>query len=41
MISSGSAKSKVDMLEACGELDKKGYTIYATAGTAEFLKKTA
>ena len=39
MISSGSAKSKVDMLEACGELDKKGYTIYATAGTAEFLKE--
>ena len=39
MISSGSANSKVDMLEACGELDKKGYTIYATAGTAEFLKE--
>ena len=37
MISSGSAKSKVDMLEACGELDKKGYTIYATSGTAQFL----
>ena len=25
------------MLEACGELDKKGYTIYATSGTAQFL----
>ena len=39
MISSGTAKSKVDMLEACGELDKRGYTIYATAGTAKFLNE--
>ena len=39
MISSGSAKSKVDMLEACGELDKKGYKIYATKGTADFLNE--
>ncbi len=37
MISSGSAKSKVDMLEACAELDKRGYSIYATEGTADFL----
>ncbi len=39
MISSGSAKSKVDMLESCIELDKKGYKIYATEGTANFLKE--
>ena len=39
MISSGSAKSKVDMLDACAELDKKGYEIYATQGTADFLNE--
>ncbi len=39
LISSGSAKSKVDMLEACIELDKKGYAIYATQGTADFLNE--
>ena len=39
LISSGSAKSKVDMLEACIELDKKGYDIYATQGTADFLNE--
>ncbi|MDR2936427.1 MAG: carbamoyl-phosphate synthase (glutamine-hydrolyzing) large subunit [Rikenellaceae bacterium] len=37
MISSGSAKSKVDMLEACQELGKRGIEIYATKGTADFL----
>lgn len=37
MISSGSAKSKVDLLEACQELDKKGYKLYATKGTTQFL----
>lgn len=37
MISSGSAKSKVDLLEACDELSKKGFKIYATKGTQEFL----
>ena len=38
MVSSGSAKSKVDLLEACRLLDQKGYDLYATAGTQKFLK---
>ena len=37
MVSSGGAKSKVDLLEPCRTLDEKGYTIYATAGTQKFL----
>lgn len=37
MVSSGGAKSKVDLLDACRTLDEKGYTIYATAGTQGFL----
>lgn len=37
MVSSGSAKSKVDLLEACRTLSSKGYEIYATAGTQKFL----
>lgn len=37
VISSGGAKSKVDLLDACHELFKKGYTIYATKGTQKFL----
>ncbi len=37
MISSGSAKSKVDLLEPCVELQANGYELYATAGTAKFL----
>ena len=37
LVSSGAAKSKVDLLEPCRMLDEKGYTIYATAGTAKFL----
>lgn len=37
MISSGGAKSKVDLLEACEELSKKGYKLYATKGTQNFL----
>ncbi len=39
MVSSGSAKSKVDLLEACRLLDQKGYDLYATAGTQKFLKE--
>ncbi len=39
MISSGGAKSKVDMLDACHELYKKGYEIYATNGTCKFFKE--
>ena len=37
LVSSGAARSKVDLLEPCRMLDEKGYTIYATAGTAKFL----
>jgi len=37
MFSSGAMKSKVDLLEASRLLHKKGYKIYATAGTAAFL----
>ena len=37
MVSSGSAKSKVDLLEACRTLSSKEYEIYATAGTQKFL----
>ncbi len=39
LVSSGAAKSKVDLLEPCRELDGKGYNIYATAGTAKFLNE--
>ena len=37
LVSSGDARAKVDMLEACRLLDSRGYTIYATPGTAAFL----
>ncbi len=37
MISSGEAKSKVELLEACKLLQTKGYTLFATNGTAKFL----
>ena len=37
LVSSGAAKSKVDLLEPCRMLDTKGYTIYGTHGTAKFL----
>ena len=37
LLSSGAAKSKVDLLDASQMLSKKGYKIYATAGTATFL----
>ncbi len=37
LVSSGEAKSKVDLLDPCRMLDAKGYRIYATAGTAKFL----
>jgi carbamoyl-phosphate synthase large subunit len=39
MISSGDIKSKVELLSACVELKKNGYDLYATRGSAEFLKK--
>ncbi|MBO4730874.1 MAG: carbamoyl-phosphate synthase (glutamine-hydrolyzing) large subunit [Bacteroidaceae bacterium] len=38
MISSGEAKSKVQLLNAAHLLYKSGYSIYASAGTARFLK---
>ena len=37
LVSSGDVRAKVDMLEACRLLDSRGYTIYATPGTAAFL----
>ena len=37
MFSSGAMKSKVDLLDASRILFRKGYKIYATAGTAAFL----
>jgi len=37
LVSSGAAKSKVELLEPCRLLSQKGYTLYGTAGTARFL----
>lgn len=37
LISSGEMKSKVDLLEACKLLEKKGYQLYASHGTCKFL----
>lgn len=37
MISSGDVKSKVELLTACKALQKKGYPLYATKGSADFL----
>ena len=37
MVSSGSARSKVDLLDGCRMLHEKGFQIYATAGTRKFL----
>jgi len=39
LISSGAARSKVEMLEAALSLKEAGYHIYATSGTADFLAK--
>ena len=39
MLSSGGAKEKASLLDAAQALVKNGYTIYATAGTAEFLNE--
>lgn len=38
LMSSGSARQKVELLEPARMLHKKGYTIVATSGTARFLK---
>ncbi|MDE5878244.1 MAG: carbamoyl-phosphate synthase (glutamine-hydrolyzing) large subunit [Muribaculaceae bacterium] len=37
LVSSGDARAKVDMLEACRLLDSHGYKVYATPGTAAYL----
>ncbi|MDE5800708.1 MAG: carbamoyl-phosphate synthase large subunit, partial [Paramuribaculum sp.] len=37
LVSSGDIRGKVDMLEACRQLHRHGYKIYATEGTARFL----
>ena len=37
MISSGTTKSKVDLLDACKLLQDKGFELYATAGSQRFL----
>ena len=39
MVSSGAAKSKVDLLEPAAILAQKGYNIFATSGTAKFLNE--
>lgn len=39
LVSSGDVKGKIDMLEACKLLSDNGYKIYATEGTAKFLKE--
>ena len=39
MVSSGEAKSKVDLLEACKLLVKNGYSIYSTGGTHKFFEE--
>jgi carbamoyl-phosphate synthase large subunit len=39
LISSGETRSKIDLLNACQLLQKKGYTIYATEGTHKFLSE--
>ena len=37
LLSTGSARQKVDMLQAARQLRQKGYTLYATGGTSRFL----
>ena len=39
LVSSGGLKGKVDLLEPIKQLDKSGYSIFATEGTAKFLKE--
>ena len=39
MVSSGDAKSKVDLLDACRMLQANDYDIYATGGTQKFLEE--
>ncbi|MBE2280696.1 MAG: carbamoyl-phosphate synthase (glutamine-hydrolyzing) large subunit [Ignavibacteriaceae bacterium] len=37
LLSTGTAKTKVELLDACKQLSEKGVNIFATRGTAEFL----
>lgn len=37
LLSTGSAKQKAEMLDACRTLEKNGYTLYATGGTSRYL----
>ena len=39
LLSTGGAKQKADLLEASQLLHKKGYKLYATAGTQHFLEE--
>ena len=39
LISSGETKSKVELLDACQLLQKKGFELYATRGTKSFLEE--
>ena len=39
MVSSGDARSKVDLLEPCRMLQANGFSIFATAGTQRFLEE--
>ena len=39
LVSSGGLKGKVDLLEPIKQLEKSGYAIFATDGTAKFLKE--
>ncbi len=39
LISSGPVRSKVDLLDGAKNLEQKGYTLYATKGTHQFLKE--
>ncbi len=38
LLSTGDGKQKAEMLDACSELAKKGYKLYATGGTFRYLK---
>lgn len=39
LLSTGTARQKVDMLNAARELQRKGYRLYATGGTCRFLNE--
>ena len=39
LISSGGARGKMDLLDACKKLQEKNYDIYATNGTAHYLNE--